>query len=112
MSYSEIPVEIVERACLAYLDCRRKFILKEQEKEIEKAMRPCSLFGIKFGGKTREQAIKDLKSDVFNKYNLVTFQGGYHMAAINQLAALCTVPGIKTVKLSSEDAFRLKEFFS
>ena len=111
MSYSEIPAEVVLKACEGYLENRERHIRKVKEDHIQREMQPWRFLGFTFGGKTREDAIRSLENQQWGEYTMIEIQGGRWAYQVEELRALCQVPGTKTVKLSAEDAHLLRRYF-
>lgn len=111
MSYSEIPADKVLKACEGYLENRDRHIRKVKEEHIQSAMRPWRFLGMTFGGRDREAAIKYLEQQQWSEYHMIEIQGGRWARQVEELRALCQVPGTKTVKLSAEDAHLLRRYF-
>ena len=111
MSHSEIPVDVVLKACNGYLENRDRHIRKVKEEHIQSAMRPWRFLGLTFGGRTREEAIRYLEQQQWSEYSMIEIQGGRWAYQVEELRALCQVPGTKTVKLSAEDAHLLRRYF-
>lgn len=110
MTHSEIPVDVVLKACDAYLENRERHIAKVKEECIQREMLPWKIFGITFRGKTREEAIKELEGR-HGEFTMIEIEGGFWARKVREVRALCQVPGAQTVKLSSEDAHTLRRFF-
>lgn len=111
MSHSEINADIVLRACEAYMENRNRHILKVKEELIASEMQPWRFLWFKGRGKTREQAIENLENQRWSEYGMIEIQGGYWARKVEELMSLCRAPGVKTVKLSAEDAGLLAGFF-
>lgn len=111
MSHSEVNADIVLRACEAYLENRDRHIRKVKEELIASEMQPKRFLWWTFPGKSREDAIRSLENQKWSEYGMIEIQGGRWAYQVKELMSLCRVPGVKTVKLSAEDARLLERFF-
>ena len=105
-SYREISSGLVLKACEAYLKQREEWLTEKREKLIEDAMKP-GLFGMK---RTREQAIRNLISDIWSEYNMIHLWAGRETDRVKNLAALCRIPGNDIIHLSAQDAATLENY--
>jgi hypothetical protein len=98
----------VECACEQFIKSRGEYIRSLQEPLIEKTMK---------GGwfskpKSREQALKILKYELWSDFNLCEIQGGYEFETVQDLLNLVQLPGApKMIKVSSASATILKNYF-
>ena len=111
MSYSEVDAKVVLKACQDYLDNRQRHIRKVKEDLIAQEMQPRKFLWWTFKGKTREEAIKELENRRWSEYSMIEIQGGRWAYKAKELMALCQVPGASTVRLTSEDAYLLRDYF-
>ena len=79
MSYIQVDASIVYEKCVKKLAYIEKLIEEERESLIQAEMR-----GI-FFKKTREQAIKSLKADIWSGYTLLTLKYAEQETQLNQL---------------------------
>lgn len=111
MSHSEVDAGVVLRACEAYLENRDRHIRRVKEELIADLQQPWRFLWFKGRGKTREKAIESLENQRWSEYGMIEIQGGRWAYQVKELMSLCPAPGVKTVKLSSEDARLLERFF-
>ena len=105
-SYREISSDLVLKACEAYLKQREEWLTEKREKLIEDAMKP-GLFGMK---RTREQVIKNFTADIWSEYNTIGMWAGRETDRVNDLAALCRIPGNDIIHISAQDAATLENY--
>lgn len=98
----------VQVACEEFIRSRGEYIRAIQEPLIEKTMK---------GGwfskpKSREEALKILKFELWSDFNLCKLQGGYDFETVKDLLNLTQLPGApKMIKVSSASATILKSYF-
>lgn len=89
MSYATVDKDRVIIACEKYLDRRNQNIENEREKMIRKNMtRKFFWWNWEI---TYEQSKKELASDIWNEYHLMTFTGGLWAGKVEDLLALAKI---------------------
>lgn len=110
MSYSMVDATLVLKACDSYINDATNEMQEIKERYIQQEMQPISIFGIKFGGSTRDQAIAHLEKDLWHEYNTCEVVFGIKLHPIEQLRDLCQVPGVDNIHLCAQNASILQKY--
>ena len=114
MSYRQMPVDDVLKACETYLEVRNQHLSRLREELIRELMEPRRFLGFTFGGKTFEQAESAAKRDRDSEYFYARIAGCGAAQEIERLVSLCQLrqaTGVGMIDISAYHAHLLREFF-
>lgn len=97
-------------ACDAYIENADRHVKKVRETEIEKKMKPISIFGFKLFGMSYEKAKKSLEQDLWTEYNLIQFQGGAFLERVKNLKVACELSTAENIFVDVKDVRMLQPF--
>lgn len=110
MSQATVPASIVLRAATEYVKRVERSREERRERLIAEAQRPFRFLGFEFGGCSREQAIKNLSSDLWNDYGLIELRGAYWYDRAENLIKMASIPGVSEITLDTTDFSILKDY--